>query len=179
MNENDGLKLDDAALRLFFQEDTLYLKPENPTVKQTMQVIPSNNLALENPATPVFEGGKNSPLLMIFRHEGPQALSGAWGEMILGMIQNERAMNLKLEEVARLNLNLNPDLTLDSLIKALPAKKIVVWGNTNETWIDELPLLSFTSYQNRTLYRLGEPSSYLDKESKGILWQFIKTHLLA
>ncbi|MHB1277472.1 MAG: hypothetical protein ACYC1Q_03675 [Bacteroidia bacterium] len=170
MNEYDKLKPDDSALRLFFKEDTLYLKNE---AAKTGPVIP-----LENPAIPVFEGGRNATLLMIFSHNSGSVLAGDWGTMVSGLIQNERAMNLKLDEVGLINLQQNPALTPESLFAAFPAKKVLVWGKTGEAQLDALPVFGTTELFGKKIFKLNEAATYLNKEAKGELWQFIKGHIL-
>ncbi|HCS20155.1 MAG TPA: hypothetical protein DIW47_06265 [Bacteroidetes bacterium] len=162
MNEFNNLKPDDAALRLFFKEDTLY----------------GTQLPLENPAIPVFEGGKNATLLMIFSHNSEPILAGDWGTMVSGLIQNERAMNLKLDEVCLLNLQRNPDMTPESIFAAFPAKKVLVWGKTGIAQLDALPVFGSGLLFGKTVYKLNEAATYLSKEAKGDLWQFIKSQIL-
>lgn len=178
MNENDKLTPDDSALRLFFKEDTLYLKKETTeTVLKTPVHLPSE-ITLENPAIPVFEGGKNALLLMIFSHNSTKVLSDDWGAMVSGLIQNDRAMNLKLEEVSLVNLQQNPALTLVSLFAAFPAKKVLVWGKTREPQLDELAIFGSGDLFGKKVFKLDEAAAYLSKEAKGELWQFIKSHIL-
>lgn len=162
MNEFNNLKPDDAALRLFFKEDTLY----------------GSLIPLENPAIPVFEGGKNATLLMIFSHNSGSVLAGDWGTMVSGLIQNERAMNLKLDEVCLLNLQQNPDMTPESLFAAFPAKKVLLWGKTGVKEFDALPEFGKAQLYGKTIFKLNEAAAYLSKEAKGELWQFIKSHIL-
>lgn len=179
MNEKDDLRPDDPSLRLFFSNDTLYLKKEATDMNPSIPVSSPADKDLENPAIPVFEGGKNAHLLMIFSHDGSSALTGDWGAMVSGLIQNEKAMNLKPDEVALVNLKQNPDMTPESLFTHFSAEKIVVWGNSGEPLIDDLSPFENKHLFGKSLYKLDEASSYMSKEAKGLLWNFIKTHLLA
>lgn len=179
MNENDKLKPDDSALRLFFKEDTLYLKNEAPETQPKSSLHPSPKITHENPATPVFEGGKNASLLMIFSHNLPSVLVDDWGTMVSGLIQNERAMNLKMDEVSLVNLQLNPAMTPESLFAAFPAKKVLVWGETGIAQLDALPVFGKAELLGKKVFKLDHATAYLSKEAKGALWLFIKNTILA
>lgn len=179
MNESDNLKPDDSALHLFFQDDTLYLDQKNETMKPKPNLQSSSVIPLENPAIPVFEGGKDANLLMIFSHNSAKVLADDWGTMVSGLIQNERAMNLKMEEVCLLNLQQNPDMTTESLFAAFPAKKVLIWGKTGIKELDALPVFGTGLSYGKSIYKLNEAAAYLSKETKGELWQFIKSHILA
>jgi hypothetical protein len=178
MNENDKLKPDDTALRLFFKEDTLYLKKEAADIQPNTLVHSPAKTTLENPAITVFEGGKNAALLMIFSHTAATVLADDWGAMVSGLIQNERAMNLKLEEVSLVNLQQNPALTLESLFAAFPAKKVMVWGQTGQPELDELGVFGNKSLFGKEIFKLDAAAAYQTKETKGELWHFIKSHIL-
>jgi|GEM_PF-2119178 len=179
MNENDGLRPNNAALRLFFEKDTLYLAKEESPISAENTVSPSASPSNENPAIPVFEGGKNPALLFLFSHDGDKAMKGAWGEMISGLLYNEKAMNMKQEDIALVNMQANPSFSLKELQAYFQATQVVIWGSINEPEVDHMPEFEKKMSAKQSIYKLLNPDTYMEKEGKMKLWLFIKNNLLA
>jgi len=179
MNENDGLKPNDAALRLFFEKDTLYINKEDAPINAESKVSPSKEPSNENPATLQFEGGKNPKLLFLFSHSGEKAMDPSWGEMINGLLYNEKAMNMKKEDIALVNMEKNPSISLQSLLHELPAKKILVWGNLKNTELASMKEFDEQEIEGKPFFKVLDPMNYMEKDGKIKLWLFIKSKLLA
>lgn len=179
MNENDGLKPNDAALRLFFENDTLYISKEDIVLDAPEPVIPSVEKSIENPATIMFEGAKNPELLLLFSHSGNSILDAAWEDMIKGLLYNEKAMNMKPDQIAMLNLNQNTGMSLMDILAQIPAKKAIVWGDSAVTELNNLKEFSQTDIKGIPVFKANQPGDYMEKEGKVKLWLFIKSKILA
>ncbi len=179
MNENDGLRPNDAGVRLFFEKDTLYINKEDAPINAESVVSPSKEPSIENPATLHFEGGKKPSLLLLFSHPGKSAMDAAWSDMINGLLYNEKAMNMKKEEIASVNIYNNLSFTIQHIVKELPAKKILVWGQVNKPELDSLQEFESKELDGFNLYKVLAPQNYMEKEGKIKLWLFIKNNILA
>lgn len=179
MNENDGLKPNDAALRLFFENDTLYISKEDIASGGPEPVIPSVEKSIENPATLIFEGEKNPELLLLFSHPGNSVLDAAWGAMINGLLYNEKAMNMKPKQIAMLNLNQNPEFSLSEILTHIPAKKVIAWGESAFQELNAMSEFSQTEMEGASIFKADQPGAYMEKEGKIKLWLFIKSKILA
>lgn len=179
MNENDGLKPNDAALRLFFENDTLYINKEDAPINEESTDSPSISASIENPATLQFEGGKNPQLLLLFAHSGETAMDPMWSDMVNGLLYNEKAMNMKKEEIALVNMEKNPSFGIQTLLKELPAKKILLWGNLNVSEFDAMNEFDEKEMDGHRFFKAMSPSHYMEKEGKIKLWLFIKSKILA
>jgi len=179
MNENDGLKPNDAALRLFFENDTLYITKEDIASGAPETVIPSVEKSIENPAMLIFEGAKNPEILLLFSHPGNSVMDESWGGMIDGLLYNEKAMNMKPEQIAMLNLHQNSEFSLNEILTRIPATKVIVWGESAHQELNALQEFSKSKIEGASIFKADEPGAYMEKEGKVKLWLFIKSKILA
>lgn len=179
MNNPIGLTPDDHALRLFFQGDTLYLESEATSIKNNPAPNSSDEKSEpEEHIHVVFEGGNQPELLLIFYHDEHKTLGTEWSDMIKGMLFNEKAMNKTANQVAMINLQLNPDVAFSDLLKKFHPTQIMTWGLKT---IGDLPLTLGNGpiqHGRTTIHPLESPHLYLSAEAKASLWSYIKKHVL-
>ncbi|MBI1221766.1 MAG: hypothetical protein GC180_04100 [Bacteroidetes bacterium] len=176
MKENEGLRLNDQALRLFFEKDTLYSGGDI----QASDSFPSiEEDPIENPATPEFEGGENARILFLFEHAGKQAMEEPWKKIILGLTFNEKAMNLKEEELAFINCSLQPEWSIEMYFGHFPnLKQVLVWGNHIHANIIPDTLYQFKMHGKIRIHKLDSPEVYMASDAKVNLWNYIKSNVL-
>lgn len=174
MNELDGLRPDDTALRLFFARDTLYADGENDPEPSTEEQSVNQEKSNQNPATLSFEGSFSADFLMIFRHSEKTVLFGEWGEMVSRLIENPQALNRSKNEVVLVNLENNPTFSLQEVIAGFPAKKVVLWGASCE----EKDVYSFWEEDGKACLKVEGPEFYqAQPKSRMDLLTQIKTKL--
>jgi hypothetical protein len=174
MDDPHSLLIHGEALKIFFEEQELCLTEEVLPVKK-------KEAGEENTSEHrfIWEGSDTGGLWMIFDHEENTALHSAWKDLITGLVENPKAMNKKLSEIACMNIRPNKALDWHSLVRRHQVKKVIFWGEISGTPATALTLYTPESREGITLMRADIPEKIKqDKALKNQLWVQIQKAFL-
>lgn len=172
MNETEELSIDGAALSYFFSTDSLY------RVEKTTTIVPSGTETEQKtdkkPGLPTTSNG----YCFVFQTITPPQEDAAW-DMVVGLTENPKAMNLSLAQISILNLSLYPELHWEDLIKEIRPSKVILWGHLPATWNLMLQPYEVKTIGNVSVLLCDEASRIkADPPLKAKLWTSIKNQLL-
>ena len=185
MNGKKGNLLDSNSLRQLYKDDTLYqLGDHAPNPAEQQEELPKEPEEVQQDTSPEqeawqLEGKTSSDLLMVFFHEGPQAIPDDGNAMVQGLVENPKAMNRKLTETACINWEQHKGRDWKELMEQLQAKKVLCWGGFPEG-IDLEPKTYEIQELHGVSYLLADSPSILAGNAglKGKLWMAIKNNWL-
>lgn len=166
--EENKLLLDEYALINLFKTEELFRIDKDSTTRtadidlKTVAKVPLS-----------FSGDNKNQLMFVF--EETNIFQHAWWEMVKGLITNQKALNLKIEQVSILSLQDNKGLTFENLIQGCQAQRLVFWGHFPTEWGLALNPYELSTIGNHQLILCDHPEKIVaDPQLKLKLWQPIK-----
>lgn len=173
MTQSDkNLKITGKALELFFTDTELYRTGMQEVTGSISE--PAGESAGENPIN--YTGNNSCGIIMLF--DGGEEIKNMPGfAMIKALIENPKAINKKLEELAFVNIRENAGVELSDIIRTLKPKICLLWGKSVLPGL-ALEMYSVASIEGaKVLVADSAETVEASKELKAKLWNNLKNHI--